>query len=227
MSLEEHEEALYLTTAAKMQQFGLDSIIQEQVSSCVPRSYVHAELLVHEYYRLHRDKHQIKKFWNDWKYIGSNKPTCRLCQHYINATPEQVSVSNSHRKLYLDCQLPTIFENHGSANVSLANFTILSQVTESVRNDLKRALDKCLSTRKNELKTHFTWPLHYRSGANDPANLNDAVPRVPRVLVRRHPRNQVQNMAARDGGSGMVGKFEADMADDDENGGVRVSSAYY
>lgn len=67
--------------------------------------YVHAEVLVHNWLQA-RDHTQPFDFFNGIPYIGSSKPTCRLCDYYLSGHPSGIEVRKSHGNLYPAWRIP-------------------------------------------------------------------------------------------------------------------------
>jgi hypothetical protein len=84
-------------------------------------------------------------YWNDWKYIGSGKPTCRLCSHYFGYFDEQkrgVNVRNRHHNLYMPWRLPDLPPSAAESGVDYADQQqqLEKYVTERVRENIRRTL---------------------------------------------------------------------------------------
>ncbi|KAM0449514.1 hypothetical protein ACHAO4_007534 [Trichoderma viride] len=101
----------YRSQAAKL--LNLDEKILEECNSSSQTHMVHAELLVLDYvlgYLRDVEDAQLYKFYNGWRYIGSSKPTCRLCNYYFMAHPSGVQVRESHNNLYPRWRVPDVFD---------------------------------------------------------------------------------------------------------------------
>ncbi|WYZ43670.1 hypothetical protein EsH8_VII_000106 [Colletotrichum jinshuiense] len=159
MIVDDEERAFYLFHVQEMQKFGLDDHIQGQISKRTFKPYVHAEVLLHDYL-LHRDDDHPLKYWKDWKYIGSSKPTCRLCHYYFGAHPDRVQVRKSHLNFYPNWCLPRV---HGTTP-DAKSLHLLEKLTESIRDDAKKTLEEKLPQGKNhDSNTYSTFPDNLRS----------------------------------------------------------------
>lgn len=52
---------------------------------------------------------------NNWKFIGTRKPTCGLCNYYFSEHPDNMVVRTSHSTLNPGWRLPDAFENQAQA----------------------------------------------------------------------------------------------------------------
>lgn len=106
----------YRSRAAKLQEeLNLDEKILSECNSSSQTHMVHAELLVLDYvlgYLRDVEDAQFYKFYNGWRYIGSSKPTCRLCSYYFMAHPSGVQVRESHNNLYTHWRVPDVFDEN-------------------------------------------------------------------------------------------------------------------
>ncbi|KXH32469.1 hypothetical protein CNYM01_01017 [Colletotrichum nymphaeae SA-01] len=152
---EEEERKEFLQHAVEMQKFGLDSIIQRQIGKRTFRPRVHAEVLVHSYL-LSRDLQHPRDYFNSWKYIGSSKPTCRLCHYYFSAHPDRMQVRKSHFNLYPNWRLPGVFECADSGVPDAKTQRLLEKITENVHDDVKRTLEEKRPVGKNHDSNTFT-----------------------------------------------------------------------
>lgn len=101
----------YRSRAAVLQELGLDEKILAECNSSSQTHMVHAELLVLDYVLGYLRDTDDAQFYNGWQYIGSSKPTCRLCNYYFMAHPSGVQVRESHNNLYPHWRVPDVFDN--------------------------------------------------------------------------------------------------------------------
>lgn len=138
--------ATFQAGAQELQRFDLDVNIRRQNDSKDFRPIVHAELLVYDSLR---DLHDVRYF-NGYSYIGTSKPTCRLCDYYFRAvsriTGDRVQVRQSHGNLYLNWRTPDVYINQiGAAE---RREKILNDMNVSVRQDTFRTLQDKMGMRK-------------------------------------------------------------------------------
>lgn len=146
---------------------GVDEAIQEQVCKRTFRPIVHAEVLIHDYLV----KNKITEpdgFWKGWQYIGTSKPTCRMCQYYFNSHPQnQIRVRSSHGNLYPNWRVPEISEND-DAEAQKAHKVLVTKISERIWNDVQRTLRQRTTQGKlHDSNTYSTSPryLVLRSGS--------------------------------------------------------------
>lgn len=136
---------------AELQRHNLDEHIRKYTDNKRLRPYVHAEILVHESLR---DLPKPWRFFEDYRYIGTSKPTCRLCDYYFRAmsrkTQDWVQVRQSHRNLYLNWRFPDIYEHQPDAERAVKQRRdILNDMNVSVRQDTFHTLQTKVAERKN------------------------------------------------------------------------------
>ena len=131
-----------LLLAEEMQKFELDSIIHNETTRRSVAPIVHAEILVYDYLS-RQDMTKSSQFWNECKYIGSSKPTCRFCKYYFDSLPhaDGVEVRSTHWNLYLNWRLPDLPWEHGATAVG-KQMLLLNQLTRRVRTDARRTLQQ-------------------------------------------------------------------------------------
>jgi len=141
-----------------MSWFNLDKRIEEEYSKGF-RPIVHAEILLLNWLDLTTadgvhgpGRIDHSRFWNDWAYIGSSKPTCKLCAYYFQAHRSGVGYRPSHGNLYMpwrgpDVSRSTVQQHHGPGEVHLDKFVkarqdILNRVLELVREEAFDVISK-------------------------------------------------------------------------------------
>lgn len=139
MTNDEETRARCLSQAEDMQKFGLDELVAVQLGRTNFQPFVHAEILIHSFL-LNRNISLPNQYWNSQKYIGSSKPTCRLCSYYFNIHSDQVSVRSSHFNLYSNWRLPVVPSSLGAIDGKQKTLDILQRITENVCNDVVRTL---------------------------------------------------------------------------------------
>ncbi|KAK0648641.1 hypothetical protein B0T16DRAFT_388831 [Cercophora newfieldiana] len=137
---------LYQRLAPQLQEMGLDEIIKKKTH---PRKFapiVHAEILVDDYIRrqdrtMPPDEDQVRYFKESsfGRYIGSSKPTCRLCWLYFEQHPDEVRVRPSHHNLYYLWRAPDVFVEDGP-EAAAAMKDVLESMIRAIRAETSRAL---------------------------------------------------------------------------------------
>ncbi|RYP03298.1 hypothetical protein DL764_005239 [Monosporascus ibericus] len=213
---EEEDPRPYLSQVEVMQKLGLDKLIQDQVRRQSFRPYVHAEVLVHGHL-LRRGISHPRNYWNGWKYIGSSKPTCRLCYYYFNAHQDNVHVRNSHLNLYPNWRLPDVFENEGPDAIR-RQIQLMENITENVRNDAKRTLEeKRPLGKRHDSNTHSALPEYLN--LSDSSSVMGSVSQA-RMSTSRDGHRELSTI--REGSCCSLDPNEASDGSDDEGGGVPV-----
>ncbi|RTE75060.1 hypothetical protein BHE90_010487 [Fusarium euwallaceae] len=120
--------------ARELQKFKLDDLIMGVWKDPNFRPIVHAEVLLLD----HLDKKGLLEprfFFNEWMYIGSSKPTCKLCHHYftLHHVPN-VGHRPSHGNLYLSWRFPDVFKSQGEEGIQKRQIMV-DRVLEKVRKE--------------------------------------------------------------------------------------------
>jgi hypothetical protein len=116
-----------------LQMFQLDNSIQEECEKKTFRPIIHAEVLLLD----ELEKQGLLKpehFFNNRMYIGSSKPTCRLCDHYFEAHDTNVGRRASHGNLYLNWRFPDVLRTQGKKGEKKRQ-VIVERVLSKVRHD--------------------------------------------------------------------------------------------
>lgn len=165
MAHDAEETELYLRQANDLQLMGLDDRIQMQVNRKIFRPVVHAEVALHTYL-LRIGVDHPSKYWNDYKYIGCSKPTCRLCSYYFFAHRDKVAVRDVHDNLYATWQFPPTPKAEGRMGRE-ASQELLGIMTVLVCNDAKRSLDERRPRgRQHDSNTHSPVPSYLNVGSH-------------------------------------------------------------
>lgn len=144
------ELAVFQTGAEQLQMFDLNERIKKQNSSQHFRPIVHAEVLVHDSLR---DLPGRPRYFGGYSYIGTSKPTCRLCDYYFRAMArtlgDPVRVRPSHGNLYLNWRAPDVYESDDQNEAVKRREAVLNDMNLSVRNDTLNTLENKIGNRKS------------------------------------------------------------------------------
>ncbi|KAI0123440.1 hypothetical protein BJ170DRAFT_687445 [Xylariales sp. AK1849] len=152
-------------------ELGLDRYIEDQWNF---RPIVHAEVLVHD------AVHQLGVpadllYWNKWKYIGSSKPTCRLCSYYFEA--QDIAVRAPHYNLYRAWRLPDLPKVVSRETIEKRR-RLLQQLTEHARQDVQNRLDnrQVLGRRHDSLTSSAVMASHIEASSDIPSGFHEHNP---------------------------------------------------
>ncbi|KAL6874796.1 hypothetical protein J3F83DRAFT_728706 [Trichoderma novae-zelandiae] len=137
MSSDEDTITRYRSLAAGLQEFGLDEKLLKECNDLSQTHTVHAEVLVLDYVLKYMREAGDAEFWNRWRYIGSSKPTCRLCNYYFIAHTGGVQVRESHNNLYPHWRAPDVYDD----DAMKATERLLDAVIKKTRADAVRSLE--------------------------------------------------------------------------------------
>ncbi|KAK0616166.1 hypothetical protein B0T14DRAFT_604530 [Immersiella caudata] len=144
MTSDAEKRLLYQKYALELENSGfpLNTTIS---STCNFKPFVHAEVnLLDHLLRLPDGPPQF--FLND-RYIGTSKPTCRLCECYFMFHPSGVQVREGHKNLYIPWRTPDVYDKTKAQGRN----KILDQIIPVVREEVFLNLrEKFSSQRPND-----------------------------------------------------------------------------
>ncbi|PTB65231.1 hypothetical protein BBK36DRAFT_1160432 [Trichoderma citrinoviride] len=114
MTRKEKVMRIFQRFAQDLQAFDLDDRIKQEYGRTTFRPTVHAEVLLLDWV-WKQSKIAPLSFFNDCKYIGSSKPTCKLCDFYFQEHKYKIGHRISHGNLYSSWRVPDVFPYQGQA----------------------------------------------------------------------------------------------------------------
>ncbi|UKZ79148.1 hypothetical protein TrVFT333_006898 [Trichoderma virens FT-333] len=133
MTRKEKEMAIFKEFVRKLQDFNLDDRIKQEYSRDTFKPFVHAEVLLLNWIS-NQGEILPSRFFNDWMYIGSSKPTCKLCEYYFQEHKSNVERRAPHGNLYANWRVPDVFPYQGDAAID-ARQIMLDRVLQRVRKE--------------------------------------------------------------------------------------------
>lgn len=124
---------LYKTFVEALQTFDLDARIQQGFKKDTFKPTAHSEVILLNWL-LKPGEVVPAKFFNDWAYIGSGKPTCKLCAHYFREHRSNVGHRPSHGNFYPSWRIPDVFPYQGQ-EAEKQKQLMVDRVLEKVRKD--------------------------------------------------------------------------------------------
>lgn len=226
MTADEAEMQQYRAHAEEMQKHKLDKKIKEQATKSTFKPLVHAEVLIHQSLldEFGQTGPRPSQFFNGYKYIGSSKPTCRLCDYYFTASATGIDVRKTHRNLYINWRTPDVYAHQGEVAVKRRQ-QILNRILERVRADTLRTLSEKIPERKNhDSNTDPTFPAlnHGTSIGSDvgwrDADLDDVAASMCQLDLRDSSGEETPQVRSESPPSRAGSGFDAD----DDDGGARL-----
>ncbi|KAK1708439.1 uncharacterized protein BDZ83DRAFT_642076 [Colletotrichum acutatum] len=160
-----------LEQAKTLQVCGLDESIMHQCQKTSFKPIVHCEiLLLHYLDREYGRNRYHTPFFDDVRFIGCSKPTCRLCEYYFDAHNTDIQVRPGHKNVYSNWAIPNLFAN----DLAEANErdSLLDKVVSKIREDALRALKEKISDgKRHDSNTHSSYPTHQSLEANVQPNM--------------------------------------------------------
>lgn len=215
----------YKAHAEDLQRFKLDENLKIEATKPSFKPLVHAEVLVHQSILDEFGTTSLRSsyFFNGHKYIGSSKPTCRLCDYYFAASASGVEVRETHRNLYVKWRAPDVLSNQGGAAADRRKH-ILNRMLERIREDTFRTLsEKTPEKKQHDSNTDPTFPaLNHGTSVGSGtvwrnADLDDIAESMNNLDLRGSSRD-VQEVRPRP--SPRACGFDGD--DDDDEGGASL-----
>lgn len=133
--------------------------IEEIVSKDTFRPIVHAELLILQSLEQDGLVHP-SNFFGSWnlKYIGSSKPTCRLCHYYFQYHSGRFQVRSTHGNLYQNWKPPDVLGRDGEDAIK-ARENMMNKIIQPIREDGLRTLrERVPLGREHDSSTGMTFP---------------------------------------------------------------------
>ena len=157
MSSDPHLLSIYDQQADRLRHLGLDPMIKSVWNGepiirpgsrhRTPRDQppkrfepvVHAEILLHDWLENTEGGTDRTRFFLQHKYIGTSKPTCRLCSYFFEIHETDVQVRPSHRTVYLPWRMPNIYGHQGEGAVLLRR-RVMSAIKQRICSDIAIAM---------------------------------------------------------------------------------------
>jgi len=114
MTRKEKEIKIFRDFVRSLQIFNLDERIQTEYSKDTFNPIVHCEVLLLNWLETHGGITR-SRFFNDWMYIGSSKPMCKLCSYYFEEHRSGVEHRLCHDNLYTSWRVPDVLPSQGPA----------------------------------------------------------------------------------------------------------------
>lgn len=158
-----------LQQAEPLKLMDIDQAIQDIVGKSTFRPIVHAEILIYDYLLKKGIIDHPANFWNQWQYIASSKPTCRLCHYFFQSQEyHQIQVRRSHFNLYINWRLPTTGDDNPGLQEAYSK--LLSKIAGQIRLDARKTLElKTAKQKKHDSNTYST-PYGARQRARSASN---------------------------------------------------------
>ncbi|KAI1025261.1 hypothetical protein LB504_009987 [Fusarium proliferatum] len=153
---EKSQGSQLLQETENLKQMGIDDILRASQISRRFKPVLHAEVLVHEHL-LKSGQTAAECYWNRWNYIGSSKPTCRLCHYYFEALQEdKPGVRPTHGNMYRNWRLP---ECHNDKSLGITQDELLNKLAQRLRTDVIETLkEKKIGRKARDSNTYSSFP---------------------------------------------------------------------
>ncbi|KPM37387.1 hypothetical protein AK830_g9161 [Neonectria ditissima] len=136
---------------------------------------VHCEVLVLDWILARKPE---PEFFQGWRYIGTSKGTCKMCDYYFSADPSSIKVRPTHGNVYPKWRFPDLYRADGEAGVRRRQ-NIFNSMMENVRSDAVAILEdrspigKTNDSNTYNFQTETTSDLEVEAGESDPFESGD------------------------------------------------------
>ncbi|KAM7218038.1 hypothetical protein V8F06_006573 [Rhypophila decipiens] len=153
-------------------------------------------------------------FFNGWMYVGSSKPTCRLCHYYFEERKSGVQHREDwHGNLYPAWAFPEVFPSQGEAATEDRQ-VMVDRVLQRVRKDVFEVVRKKVAPRhKEEDSNTFSEAVTL----DDRWTILSQSDRVVNVDV-----DEITSMVGEMRTENVVDELDFDDGDNDDNGGAAL-----
>ena len=217
----------YTAQVQALQKFGLDEEIAEKWRKGLePR--VHAEVLVHHWLENTEGGIRPERFFKGIKFIGSSKPTCKLCSYFFDEHETDVEVRPSHMNIYPDWRLPDVYSHQGP-EAEKKRQVLLDKIKVRIGADIGRTLrEKLADGRRYDSKTDSTFPQLRVAPPPPPSNVISGMENLTSGETRLNfasghaaPVLRIENRQGQTDSEGwsVAGIDEEEDDDHDEDGG--------
>lgn len=144
------ERATCLDQAAHLEHMTslLDKEIRSQLKKPDFKPIIHAEMLILDWMERTGRGLTPDRFFNHQPYIGSSKPTCRLCWLYFTSHPSGVQIRPTHQNIYPAWRMPNSYAAV-DATTEKDRLYVLDRMRDNLRQLCKRTLQDRQPRRKN------------------------------------------------------------------------------
>lgn len=136
-----------------LERFDVGGIYKATCSKNTFTPLVHAEVLVYDKIRSYLAENPGLEYWRSRRYIGTSKPTCRLCYYFFNTVDDNVSVRETHNNLYAKWRLPDCFDSVAAK----VREELMNEIVKYIRRDAIRTIrDKLPQGTRNDSSSYPT-----------------------------------------------------------------------
>lgn len=140
MTHKAHQIEFFRDFVKDLQPINLDERIEAERRNKEFRPIVHAEVLLLDDL-VKRRSASNNSFFGGWMYIGSSKPTCKLCNYYFEASRLGVRCRPTHANLYLNWRLPDVLVTQGAEGEKRRRVE-MDRVVEAIRKEVFNLVQK-------------------------------------------------------------------------------------
>ena len=207
MISDDQKIASYRELAQELQKFELDIRIQHQCERPAFKPFVHCEVLVLDWVSANSQRFNYH-FFGKFRYIGSSKPTCKLCDYYFKAHPSRIEARPTHGNLYPNWKFPDVLKVDGDAAIKRRQ-TIYNSMRLSICDDgLQVMEDKRSMWKKYDSNTYPVMSARQTDAQTD-ASVDDLGERFRTGLNLRGATRYEEDL-------------EASVSEDEDGGGTSL-----
>ncbi|KAH8880810.1 hypothetical protein GQ53DRAFT_889572, partial [Thozetella sp. PMI_491] len=153
------ELAIELQKSSVSSRQGIDEEIAAAWTKKSFRPIIHAELLVLNWLEVN-GLTRPEYFFNNWRFIGCSKPTCKLCFYYISSHHTGIQFRNRHPNLYLNWRMPEVVNESGQQTkeqLQAKHTDIIQKIMDPLRQDIIRTLSEKVADRRDHDSSTYSF----------------------------------------------------------------------
>lgn len=217
--------------ADALETMGLGEMLYKNCAGTGPRPIVHAEVLVADRVRAIKDGARPSVFFGGWPFIGSSKPTCRLCSYYFQwAHGGRLKVRPSHGNVYAPWRVPDLHTDQGPG-AARDREKVMNGILQRVRDDVFTLLEERTPQKKRyDSETSSMVPKFQAVAADGLSDLASQMGglsisgsrRLPEIRELEPAVEELESVHRDSGGRGVAAVTAVGSEDEDEGGGASL-----
>lgn len=123
------------------QKHNIDQVIADEWQHGL-KPTVHAEVQIYSWLESSGGT-RPGRFFGGYKFIGSSKPTCKLCSYFFDECGTDIRVRPSHRNLYTSWRMPDVYDYEPEGETR--RYDIIHKIKRRIVSDIVRTINEKLA----------------------------------------------------------------------------------